>query len=716
MPSERKFVITGMRCTACSANVEKRLNKLAGVECVSVDFNSGICEISADMVSVPDALITETIAKLGFSAVPLAENEENDPAGSSSRSFWYTGISIAATLLLLTVSMTRTPGGAAGVIIQVLLTAVVLFCGRDFFKRGIPALLHGTPDMDTLVSCGSGAAVSYSIFLLCCGKNGHLHFDSGAMIITLVSFGKALEDKVRKNTISTMSSLAEFIPDTAYKMCGNKTCEIPAAELKKGDLIRVVTGGRIPADGVVVSGSGWVDESMFTGEPVPAEKLEGSSVSGGTLCTSGTLLIRAEKLGRDTTLANIIRMVRQAQGTKAPIARIADVVSGYFTIFILAVSAVTFVVHLVCGATFGAALNFALCTMVISCPCALGLATPVALVAGVGRGAKSGILIKSAQALENACRIKCIAFDKTGTVTESRAYFEKVIPSAGFDADTVLANLAVAGMESSHPLTSAALEEARQRGLDLSNSAEQLELIPGKGMRAVISSRHWLFGSERLICENGIAIPNLPDIGRYSTIFCACNGVYAGVAVFSNPLRAGSDEAVTELANQMGITCIMLSGDRREAVEAIGLPFAQVMAKLLPQDKPEVISAERKKHFTAMVGDGVNDAPALAAADVGIAVGSGSAAAHDVADIVIVGNDLRLVVKMIKLSRATMRIIKQNLFWAFFYNMLAIPLASGLLHALFGLPVLFPAMCAGAMAASSLTVVLNAARLRSIRL
>lgn len=706
-----------MRCTACSANVEKRLKKLEGVEAVSVDFNGAECTLLADEKQIPDDLVAATISKLGFQATRILPREDTAVAEEAAdKSIVPLVVSICATAALLVVSMGHFLCGAAGIAVQVLLAAAVIFFGRTFFMRGIPALFRGTPDMDTLISCGSGAAVIYSVFLICTGRSGHLYFDSAAMIITLVSVGKHLEDRVRRNTIDAVRTLVKLAPETAFKVCGANIEEVSVKTLRPGDLLQVTAGARVPADGVVVSGSGWVDESMFTGEPVPVEKLPELSVSGGSLCTAGTIIIKAEKLGKDTLLSNIISMVRQAQGTKAPVARIADVVSGYFACFVLAVSAVTFTCHMLSGAGLDTAVNFALCAMVISCPCALGLATPVALVAGIGRGAKAGILIKSAESLERACRINCIAFDKTGTVTESKAYFEKMIAADGFEADGVLSRLVRTCYGTGHPLAAAAVEEAEKRNISLDADISGAEHIPGKGTSAVIDGKTWLFGSSRLLAENGVDIPNIPGTGKYSTIYCACGGVYAGVALFSNPLRPGSREAVEELTQKMAVRCILLSGDRKEAVEGVELPFEKVYSQLLPQDKPEVIKAWKKNSFCAMVGDGVNDAPALAAADIGIAVGSGSAAAHDAADIVIVGNDLRMVNKSIRLSLCTMRIIKQNLFWAFFYNLLAIPFASGAVFALFGGMVPSPALCAGAMAASSFTVVLNAARLKGIKL
>ena len=717
MSEKRVFSISGMRCTACSGNVEKRLKKLEGVSSCEVSFSSQQAVVCADEKLVPDELIVSTVSKLGFTAVPVRQDSVPEPEESVNKSS-KTGfiLAAAATAGLAAVSMGHLMHGIVGAVTQILLCAVVIYAGRNFYRRGIPALLSGYPDMDTLISCGSGAAAVYSLFLVFTGNTGHLHFDSAAMIIFLVMCGKSLEERVRHNTIDAVRSLTGLVPETAFLVRGEEITEVEASTLVKGDILQVNSGSRVPADGVVISGSGWADESMFTGETLAVEKLAGSRVTGGTLCTGGAFRMRAEKLGQDTLLSGIIAMVKMAQSAKAPVARLADVAAGYFTYFVLGVSLLTFIIHLACGHGLYLAINFSLAAMVVSCPCALGLATPVALISAVGRGAASGILIKSGEALERACKISCVAFDKTGTLTTGEITFEKMFVCSGISGDELLKNLASAEQGTSHPLAKSAVAAAKEKNLDLSVSLNGFVNTPGKGISVEIDGQQWLFGSETYLKECGVDTSNAPDAGIYSTVYISCDGKLAGVAAFGSQLRRNAAETVRRL-HAMGIRCVMLSGDRQrvalDAARKTGMD--ECRAGLLPQEKLQYVQELQQKGVLAMVGDGVNDAPALARADIGIAVGGGSACACDAAGIVIVGDDICQVARAVSLSRAAMRVIKQNLFWAFFYNLIAIPAAAGAFYA-FGLPALPPGVCAGAMAASSLTVVLNAARLKGIKL
>ncbi len=716
MSEKRVFSISGMRCTACSGNVEKRLKKLEGVISCEVSFASQQAVVCADE-SVSDELIISTVAKLGFTAVPERADsapEPETPCSSSSKSRFI--FAAAATAALIAISMGHLMHGTAGAVIQILLTSVVIYAGRNFFRRGIPALLSGYPDMDTLISCGSGAAVIYSLFLVFSGSAGHLHFDSAAMIIFLVMCGKSLEERVRRNTIDAVRSLAELVPETAFLVRGSEIVEVKASTLVKGDILQVNSGSRVPADGVVVSGSGWVDESMFTGETLAVEKLDGAQVTGGTLCTGGAFRMRAEKLGQDTLLSGIIDMVKMAQSAKAPVARLADTAAGYFTYFVLGAALLTLIIHLACGNGAYLAINFALSVMVVSCPCALGLATPVAIIAAVGRGAASGILIKSGEALERACKISCAAFDKTGTLTSGEITLEKIFVCSGISETELLKNLASAEQGTAHPLAKSAVSAAKEKGLDLNSRLNGFVNTPGRGISVEIEDRQWLFGSKAYLEDCGVDTAGAPDAGIYSTIYISCDGRLAGVAAFGSKLRRNAAETVSRL-HAMGIRCVMLSGDRQKTAEAVAqsVGIDECRAGLLPQEKLQIVQELQKKGVLAMVGDGVNDAPALARADIGIAIGGGSACACDAAGIVIVGDDIYQVARAVSLSRAAMRVIKQNLFWAFFYNLAAIPAAAGAFYA-FGLPALPPGVCAGAMAASSLTVVLNAARLKGIKL
>jgi Cu+-exporting ATPase len=717
MAEKRVFSISGMRCTACSGNVEKRLKKLEGVESCEVSFTSAEAVVTADEKSVPDELIISTVSKLGFTAQRVAADAP-EPEEKSENFFAKAEFICAAvsTLLVFEISMSDLLSGTAAAICQALLASIVIYAGRAFYRRGIPALFAGTPDMDTLISCGSGTAMLYSLYLTLRGESCHLYFDSAAMIVFLVMCGKALEERVRRNTIDAVRSLAKLVPDTAFLVRGDKITEVAASTLCKGDILQVNGGNRIPADGRVVQESGWVDESMFTGETLAVEKVPGSSVTGGTLCTGGAFRMQVERLGRDTVLANIISMVKAAQATKAPVARLADIAAGYFTFFVLTVSLLTLVIHLLCGSSFYLAVNFSLAVMVVSCPCALGLATPVALIAGIGRGASSGILIKSGEALERACKVKCAAFDKTGTVTSGVLTLEKIFLCGTVSEEKLLKALACAEQGTAHPLARAAVSAAEERNIKLTSQVSGLKNTPGRGISAVIDGETWLFGSREFLESCSIDTSNAPETGKYSTIYSSCDGKFAGVAAFSSKLRPGAAGTISSLKS-MGIRCVMLSGDRREAVESVAqsVGMDEFHAQLMPEEKLAVAGKLKEKYLLAMVGDGVNDAPALAGADIGIAIGSGSASACDAAGIVITGDDISQVSRAILLSRATMRVIKQNLFWAFCYNIIAIPVAAGAFYS-FGIPALPPGICSALMAVSSLTVILNAARLKGIKL
>ena len=715
MVEKRLFYISGMRCTACSGNVEKRLKKLEGVEDCEVNFASSTAFVVADSKILSDEEIIATVGKLGFTARKAEENSEapeEENSGKSAKTEFI--IAAASAILVVAISAGHLLSGVANTVVQALLTAVVIYAGRDFYRRGIPALLRGMPDMDTLISCGSAGAVVYSCFLLFKGGDCHLAFDSAVMIIFLVMCGKTLEERVRRNTIDAVRSLKKLTPDTVYLVRDDKITQIPASELEVGNMVQISAGCRIPADGKVLSGSGWVDESVFTGETLAVEKSSGSNVTGGTLCTSGSFRMQVEQLGEDTSLAGIINMVKMAQSGKAPAARLADCAAKYFVCFVFAVSLLTFIIHIVCGSGVYQAVNFALSAMVISCPCALGLATPVAIVAGIGRGAVSGILFRNGEALERACRIKCAAFDKTGTITTGVLYLEKIIVCGDIPADTILRNLACAEQAANHPLARAAVAAAKD--MDLSVGLTDFISVPGMGISVTIEENNWLFGSMEYLNSCGIDTSNAPDCGKYSTIFVSCNGKLAGVAVFSSELRKNASQAVARLRS-MGIKSVMLSGDRPAAAcavaESVGID--EFYAGLLPGEKLDMVKKLQQKAPLAMIGDGVNDAPALARADIGIAIGGGADSACDAAGIVIAGDDLMQAARAVSLSRATMLVIKENLFWAFFYNLIAIPFAAGAFCHL-GLPALPPGVCAGAMAISSLTVVLNAARLKGIKL
>ncbi|MBR5540054.1 MAG: heavy metal translocating P-type ATPase, partial [Clostridia bacterium] len=617
---------------------------------------------------------------------------------------------------------------------QLLLCLPIVYVNRAYFEKGIPALLRRVPNMDSLVAVGSAAAVVYGVFALYRMAHGigvgdmelvaryheDLYFESAAMILTLITLGKLLETRSKNKTTQALEALMDLAPKTAVVERDGAEMIVPLMQVQVGDIVIVRSGGRIPVDGVVIDGHAAVDESAITGESVPVEKSVGTTVISATVNQNGYLKIRATRVGEDTTLAQIIRLVEDAGARKAPIAKTADTIAAVFVPIVMLIALFTGIVWLVAGGAPEDALSAAICVLVISCPCALGLATPVAIMVGTEQGAQSGILIKSGEALEIAHNVNCVVLDKTGTITNGKPVVTDVLPLS-VSEDELLRVAAALESRSEHPLSAAIMAEVSARRIDVP-PVTAFETLAGRGVSAELEGVPCYAGNERLMRENEMDITTvrkmldgLADAGKTPLIF-AKNGNVIGVIAAADVPKETSREAIAEL-KRLGISVQMLTGDNRRTAEAIAADVGvdEVIAEVLPQDKEAVIAGIRDTGKTvAMVGDGINDAPALVRADVGIAIGAGTDVAVESADIVLMKNDLRDVVTAIRLSRAVIRNIRQNLFWAFFYNCLGIPLAAGVLYPLLGLR-LSPMIGAAAMSLSSVFVVTNALRLRRFR-
>jgi Cu+-exporting ATPase len=613
-------------------------------------------------------------------------------------------------------------------LVQLLLTIPAIAAGNRFYRVGAKALWHLAPNMDTLIAIGTAAAFLYSlastvrIALGDMAAVGELYFETAAVIIALILLGKTLEAVSKGRTSQAIKKLMGLAPKTAVIVQDGKETEIPIAEVEVGDLVRVRPGEKIPVDGEVVEGYTSVDESMLTGESIPVEKKVGDQVTGASLNKNGSITFRATRVGSDTALAQIIRLVEQAQGSKAPIAKLADVVSGYFVPIVIGIGLLAGAGWLLSGQSVVFGLTIFTAVLVIACPCALGLATPTAIMVGTGRGAESGILIKGGAALEETHRVQTVVLDKTGTVTEGKPVVTDLVSANGIAPEELLRLAASAELHSEHPLGEAIVTSAGERGI-ATVALEGFQAIPGRGIEARIEGRLVLLGNEQFMNERGVAPGPLAErsaelAGRGKTpMFVAVDGEPAGLIVVADTPKPSSAEAISQM-RALGLEVVMITGDNRRTAQAIAAEVGvdRVFAEVLPQDKAEAVKrlqAEGRK--VAMVGDGINDAAALAQADIGIAIGSGTDVAIESADIVLMRGDLRDVEAAIRLSKATIRNIKQNLFWAFCYNVLGIPIAAGLLH-LFGGPLLNPIFAAAAMSLSSVSVVSNALRLRRFKI
>ncbi len=726
---EMKFAVRGLHCAACAAAVERAVSKLPDVSDVYVNFATGVLTLRADPARLGGGAVEAAVEKAGYSAERIVEATPPADAEESSDGTARFVTAAVFAVLLFYASMHRMAGlpwfpigERWNALVQGMLLIPVLVCGFGFYTGGVRSLFRGAPNMDSLIACGTGAAIIYSVWNCVRGDFSHLYFDTAGMIIALIMLGKFLEGRSRRRASGAIRELMALAPDRARLIDGDSERIVPASELRIGDRVQILPGERIPVDGVVESGESAVDESMLSGEPLPVDKRAGDVVTGATLNTNGFLVVRATRIGRDTALGRIIRLVEEAQGSRPPIARLADRISGVFVWNVLTIALVTFLVWLAIGKPFYEAMSFALAVLVIACPCALGLATPIALIVGIGRGAKFGILIKSGAALENAGRISTILFDKTGTLTVGKPSVQGIypVPGSGWERGDLLRFAAAAESRSEHPLAAAVVAEAKKSGGELPR-VSFFEALPGRGVRAGIDGKTWLIGNERLMRDSGFdpsggASLKLPP--GQSLIYLATERSVVGVIGVGDQLKGEAADAVRMLS-RLGVRSVMLTGDNRAAAEAIAgeLGLDDFRAELLPGDKARIVREFQQRSagsVVAMVGDGINDAPALAQADVGIAIGSGTDIAMETADVVLMRSDLAEVPAAIQLSRATMRIIRENLFWAFFYNAIGIPLAAGVFY-VFGVPRLDPVFGAMAMAMSSVSVVLNALRLRRWR-
>ena len=732
-----KYQVTGMSCAACSAAVEKAVNGVEGVSSCSVSLLTNSMGVEG---TASPADIIAAVKKAGYGASVFGKSETNadesflkDSETPKIRKRLIT--SLVFLLLLMYLSMGHNmlnfpvPRFFEGNYIalglaQMLIAAIVMVINQKFFISGTKSLLHRSPNMDTLVSLGSGASFlwsAYALFRMSAGGDlaehyyHQLYFESAAMILVLITVGKLLEAKSKGKTTDALKALIRLKPTTARVLRDEKETEIPIDELVPGDIFIVRAGEKIPADGKVVEGEGAVNEAALTGESIPVDKSAGSTVSAATVNESGYMLCKAMKVGEDTTLSQIIKTVADAAATKAPIAKIADKVSGIFVPIVISIAAITFLAWLIAGKDISFTLARAVSVLVISCPCALGLATPVAITVGNGLGAKNGILFKTAESLEQAGKIQIAVMDKTGTVTNGTPVVTDIVPAQGLNAEQLLTLAYSLESKSEHPLAKAVCQKAVQNGIP-AKDVEAYETLAGNGIRAKIANQTITGGSLKYIsslCEISPALraesDRLAESGKTPLLF-AVNNQAAGIIAVQDTEKADALQAITQLKN-MGITTVMLTGDNEKTAASIGkvAGFDKVIAGVLPNEKAEVIRKLKQSGITAMVGDGINDAPALTEADVGIAVGAGTDVAIDAADIVLMKNELADVPAAIRLGRKTLRTIKQNLFWAFFYNAVCIPIAAGALIPGLGI-MLNPMMGAAAMSFSSFFVVMNALR------
>ena len=743
----KKYKVTGMTCSACSSRVEKCVEKLDGVNNVSVNLLTNSMQVDFDENKLTEEKIANSVIQAGYGMeIPTGKAEkkegkedvvEKNIESMKKRTIW----SFIFLIPLMYVAMghmiglpqpsflTGDANAVSFALTQLLLCIPVLYINRAYFERGFRSLIHGAPNMDTLISVGSGASLIYGIFAIYRMGYGlgtqnmelvhrylhDLYFESAVMILALINIGKYLEARSKGKTSEAIQKLIDLAPKTAMVERNGQVVEIAAEDVLIGDVLQVKPGSSIPADGIVVEGMTSVDEAAITGESMPVEKKEGDTVTAATLNKTGFIRMRAVKVGQDTTFSQIIRLVEEASSSKAPIARMADKIAGIFVPTVMGIALLTGIVWLFMGAEFEFALSCAIAVLVISCPCALGLATPVAIMVGTGKGAENGILIKSGEALEITHNVQSVVLDKTGTITEGKPIVTDII-SFGMSENEILEIGAALEKKSEHPLAEAVLLKAKD--MELPN-AENFAAIPGKGITAKIQGNVYYAGNQKLIKEQGIScekalssIEKLSEEGK-TPLILADEKQTLGVIGVADVVKPTSAKAIQEL-KKLGIQVIMLTGDNARTAKAIQkqLDIDTVIAEVLPQDKEREISRLQEEGKTvAMVGDGLNDAPALARADVGIAIGAGTDVAIESADIVLMKNDLQDVATAIELSKAVIRNIKQNLFWAFFYNVCGIPLAAGVLYPVFGLK-LSPMFGAAAMSLSSLFVVSNALRLR----
>ena len=734
------FKVEGMSCSACANRVERITKKIDGVESANVNFATEKLTVRVDAEKVRYSDIKLAVDKAGFKLIKEEDqikevSKKKDESKILLNRFIF---SLIFTVPLLIISMGHMVGMPLPSIIdpmknplnfaliQLVLTIPVMVAGYKFYKIGYKNLFKLSPNMDSLIAIGTSAAVAYGLFAIYKILNGethyamHLYFESAVVILTLITLGKYLEAVSKGKTSEAIKKLMGLAPKTATIIKNGKEVSIPIEEVIVGDIILVKPGEKLPVDGEIIEGSTSIDESMLTGESIPVEKNIGSTVIGGSINKAGFIKYKATKVGKDTALAQIVKLVEEAQGTKAPIAKMADIIAAYFVPTVMALAIIAAVGWLIAGESTVFALTIFISVLVIACPCALGLATPTAIMVGTGKGAENGVLIKGGEALETTYKIDTIVFDKTGTITEGKPKVTDIICN-GIKEEEVLVLAASAEKGSEHPLGEAIVREAEDRSLEF-KSLEHFKAVPGHGIEVTIEGKDILLGNKKLMLQNNIDIEllhvesdRLAAEGK-TPMYIAINNKLSGIIAVADTVKENSKAAIEEL-KKMNVNVAMITGDNKKTAEAIAksVGIDIVLAEVLPEDKAnEVKKLQGQNRKVAMVGDGINDAPALVQADVGIAIGSGTDVAIESADIVLMKSDLKDVVTAIRLSKATIKNIKENLFWAFGYNVLGIPVAMGVLH-IFGGPLLNPMIAAAAMSFSSVSVLLNALRLKKFK-
>ena len=743
MSKQKEYIIEGMSCASCAMTIENAVSKIPGVDKASVNLATEIMTVEAtDNVTPED--IAKVVDGVGYSARPrgksveeeLEEKNEKKEAHlrEMKRNLTISAIFAVPLLFIAMADMVGIPMPAflspmqspvSYALIQLALVLPIIWLGRRFFVDGFKALSKGHPNMDSLVALGTSAAFLYSLYGTYHVLEGHAHFamnlyyESAGVILTLITLGKYFEAVSKGKTSMAIQTLVGLAPKMATVLRDGQEVEVPVEEVQVGDLIRVKPGEKVPVDGVVTEGNSTVDESMLTGESIPVSKAVGDEVIGASLNKTGSFILKATKIGKDTALSQIIQLVEQAQGSKAPIAKLADKVSGVFVPIVIVLALVSGLAWYFLGQeSWVFALTITISVLVIACPCALGLATPTAIMVGTGKGAENGILLKSGEALEEANHVNMVVFDKTGTITNGTPVVTDVVTADNADADALIRLAASLEVASEHPLGEAIVAKAKEQGAAF-DEVTNFEAIPGFGIKGHVGETLVFLGNEKWMRENGLANVEMNEKANSfaeqgkTPLYIGYNDAVQGLIVVADTVKESSARAIQTL-HEMGIQVAMMTGDHERTAQAIAAEVGidRVFSEVLPQDKANYVSKlQEEGYIVAMVGDGINDAPALAQAQVGIAIGTGTDVAIESADAVLMKSDLMDVPAMLKLSRATIRNIKENLFWAFAYNVIGIPFAMGVLH-LFGGPLLNPMIAGAAMSFSSVSVVLNALRLK----
>ena len=742
---ERTFILEGMSCASCAKNIEDTISSLDGTEKAVVNFATEKMVVKFDKEKLSVAEIEKKVEEAGYKAKLEIDNSVDDQAEKKQQEidgiwkrFIYSAIFAVPVLYIAMAEMVGLPtlGSLSPMgnpklfsTVQLILVLPVLYLGRKFFSVGIKTLLRRKPNMDTLVALGAGAAFLYSIYSTVLVYSGdehaamHLYYESAAVILTLITLGKYFEGVSKSRTTNAISKLVGLVPKTANLIKDGEEHVVAVDEISTGDILLVRPGEKVPLDGVVIEGRSTVDESMLTGESIPVEKDINSKVVGASINKTGVFKMKVTKVGKDTTLSQIIKLVEDAQNSKAPIAKLADKISGVFVPIVIGLALIAGILWYFAGdATWSFSLKIIISVLVIACPCALGLATPTAIMVGTGKGAEHGILIKSSEALQLAKEVDTVVFDKTGTLTEGKISVTNIVTFNNLSEENLLQLAASVEYLSEHPLGLAIVDEAKNRNIELLE-VKDFSSLTGLGISSTVDGKSILIGNEKLMLENNIVTKDsVEKAEKYASegktpLFIAVDSELAGIIAVADQIKESSLKTIEKL-HSLGLEVVMLTGDNRKTAQVIAnqLSIDKVVSEVLPEDKANEIKklqAQGKK--VAMVGDGINDAPALVQAEVGIAVGTGTDVAIDAADIVLMKPDLNSVVNAIVLSKKTIKNIKENLFWAFFYNVIGIPFAMGVFY-IFGGPLLNPMLAGAAMSFSSISVVLNALRLKRVKL